>query len=111
MGHDAGPIRQQDQGVDTSDGDSVNAEGKGRLGFLTIREGGFATFTIACQPDRTCGSGLLAFDWGVETFATMATADGVQSPIANPRVLGQSERAAKLPCAHAVAPSGPEGSL
>jgi putative transposase len=55
----------------------------------------YASITIACTPERACGSGLLTFDWGVETFATLATADGVQSSIANPRFLGQSAAALK----------------
>jgi len=63
---------------------------------ITHRHGKwYASITIACQPERTCGSGLLAFDWGVETFATLATADGVQAVIANPRFLGQSAAALK----------------
>jgi putative transposase len=63
---------------------------------ITHRHGKwYASITIACQPEQPCGSGLLALDWGVETFATIATMDGEQAPIATPSVLGQSEAALK----------------
>jgi putative transposase len=36
----------------------------------------YASITLACRPQRACGSASLAFDWGIETFATIATDDG-----------------------------------
>ncbi|MBX7220069.1 MAG: transposase [Blastocatellia bacterium] len=45
----------------------------------------YASVTVACQPHRPCGTQGMAFDWGVETFATLALADGTYGEIPNPR--------------------------
>jgi putative transposase len=59
---------------------------------ITHRHGQwYASVTIACQPERPSGTAILAFDWGVETFAALARADGHSAPVANPRFLQQSE--------------------
>jgi putative transposase len=59
---------------------------------LTHRHGKwYASVTVACQPARPAGTAILAFDWGVETYATLANADGHSVPVANPRFLQQSE--------------------
>lgn len=50
----------------------------------------YASITIACQPERTRGMARIAFDWGVETFATIASTDREPVRIASPRLLGQS---------------------
>jgi putative transposase len=55
----------------------------------------YASITIACHPTRTPGEGMLAFDWGIETFATMAVNDEQQALLDNPRFLQQSEAALK----------------
>jgi len=55
----------------------------------------YASITVACQPERTNGVASLAFDWGVETFATIASTDSEPASIANPRLLGQSEEQLK----------------
>jgi putative transposase len=52
----------------------------------------YASIVIACIPQRNAGDALLAFDWGIETFASMASTAGVPQTIANPRWLGSSER-------------------
>jgi putative transposase len=51
----------------------------------------YASVVLACEPERTCGEGTLAFDWGIETFATIANAGGPSQTLANPRWLGRSE--------------------
>lgn len=53
----------------------------------------YASIVLSCQPERAHGSETSAFDWGVETFATIASLDSDPVPIANPRFLGQSEAA------------------
>jgi putative transposase len=59
---------------------------------ITHRHGQwYASITIACQPERPAGTVTLAFDWGIETYATLANADGHSTPVANPRFLQQSE--------------------
>jgi putative transposase len=42
------------------------------------RKGGkwFATFSVVREADRKPGSDIVAFDWGIETFATLAVNDG-----------------------------------
>jgi putative transposase len=63
---------------------------------ITHRHGKwYASSTIACHPQRTPGEGMLAFDWGIETFATMAANDELQVPLENPRFFKQSEAALK----------------
>ena len=51
----------------------------------------YASIGVACHPERLHGVDTIAFDWGVETFATIARTDSEPVAIANPRVLGQSE--------------------
>jgi putative transposase len=55
----------------------------------------YASIVLACEPQRPCGEVTLAFDWGVETFATIATAEDAPQTIANPRWLGRSEASLK----------------
>lgn len=63
---------------------------------ITYRHGKwYASITLACQPQRACGSASLAFDWGIETFATIATDDGGLQSIENPRFLRQNEETLK----------------
>ena len=66
-------------------------------------EGGFATFTISCQPERPGGTAILGVDWGIETYAILAEADSACAPVANPRFLQRSEdtlKAAYRECDH-----------
>ena len=66
---------------------------------ITYRHGRwYASIVLACQPARARGVETIAFDWGVETFATIASIESEPVPIANPRFLGQS--AAKLTAAY-----------
>ena len=51
----------------------------------------YASIVLACQPERSRGVETIAFDWGVETFATIASTDSEPVPVVNPRFLGQSE--------------------
>jgi len=51
----------------------------------------YASIVRACQPERSPGVETIAFDWGVETFATIARTERAPAPIASPRFLGQSE--------------------
>src|SRR5262249_17436958 len=51
----------------------------------------YASIVLGCEPKRTCGEATLAFDWGIETFATIATEGEEAQTIANPRWLGRSE--------------------
>jgi putative transposase len=55
----------------------------------------YASITLACQPQRACGAASLAFDWGIETFATIATDDNCLHSVENPRFLRQSEETLK----------------
>jgi putative transposase len=45
----------------------------------------YASVTLECKPGRETGNEAVAFDWGVETFATLAKSDGSTEPILNPR--------------------------
>lgn len=45
----------------------------------------YTSLTIACEPTRTGGSAAVGLDWGVTTFATLATEDGAFAEVANPR--------------------------
>jgi putative transposase len=48
---------------------------------ITHRHGKwYASITIACHPKRTSGEDLLAFDWGIEIFATRAAEGELQPP-------------------------------
>jgi putative transposase len=59
---------------------------------ITHRHGKWYAFIIiACRPSRMSGEGMLAFDWGIETFATIGAKDVLQPPLDNPRFLTQSE--------------------
>jgi putative transposase len=58
----------------------------------------YASIVLECQPERSRGVDTIAFDWGVETFATIASVDSEPVEIPNPRFLGQSE--AKLKTAY-----------
>jgi putative transposase len=58
----------------------------------------YASMVLECQPERSRGVDTIAFDWGVETFATIASVDSEPVEIPNPRFLGQSE--AKLKTAY-----------
>ena len=55
----------------------------------------YASIVLACEPTRPCGEATLAFDWGIETFATIASAGEESQTIANPRCLGRSEETLK----------------
>ena len=47
----------------------------------------YASIVLACRLERTGGTEPVAFDWGIETFATIATEDSVPQHIENPRLL------------------------
>jgi putative transposase len=49
----------------------------------------YASVTIACVPSG--GAEALGLDWGIATYATLATAEGTIEPIMNPRWLGKSQ--------------------
>jgi len=51
----------------------------------------YASVVLACHPVRSHGTATMAFDWGVETFATLASLEETPQPVANPRFLGASE--------------------
>jgi putative transposase len=55
----------------------------------------YASVVLACQPERARGVETIAFDWGVETFATIASIESEPAPVTNPRFLGQSETTLK----------------
>ncbi|WP_338036075.1 transposase [Halorhodospira abdelmalekii] len=46
----------------------------------------YASITLNCEPVRQCGEKMGGLDWGLETFATVATAHGTET-IDNPRHL------------------------
>jgi putative transposase len=50
----------------------------------------YACVTIACVPPRKHGHDVVALDWGVESFATVAVMDGGVTTVANPRWLHNS---------------------
>jgi putative transposase len=45
----------------------------------------YASVTLDCEPQRETGRTAIGFDWGTETFATIAHTDGTYEPVANPR--------------------------
>jgi putative transposase len=58
---------------------------------ITYRHGAwYVSITLACQSVRTGGEACMAFDWGIETFATIVAEDGSQQRIENPRFLSRS---------------------
>ncbi len=58
----------------------------------------YASIVLVCQPERFHGVDTIAFDWGVETFATIASTDRHPASMAHPRFLAQS--AARLKAAY-----------
>lgn len=60
----------------------------------------YASFSIACDPQRKRGVGAVGIDWGIETFATIAHENMTFSEISNPRFARQTK--AKLDEAHRV---------
>jgi putative transposase len=77
---------------------------------ITHRHGKwYASITIACQPERPAGTGILAFDWGVETYATLVEAEGPMRPVANLRFLQQPE--GRLKAAYRARDRKTHGSL
>jgi putative transposase len=55
----------------------------------------YASIVVACQPVRNGGAEPVAFDWGIETFATIATGEGTTQRIENPRLFSRSEERLK----------------
>ena len=55
----------------------------------------YASIVLMCQPERSHGVETIAFDWGVETFATIASTESEPVPVATPHVLGRSETTLK----------------
>jgi putative transposase len=55
----------------------------------------YLSLTVECNPTRESGKKAMSFDWGVETFATVATSDGRFDEIQNPRFLRKSLRKLK----------------
>lgn len=51
----------------------------------------YASIVLGCEPKRACGEATLAFDWGIETFATLAVDGEGGRTIPSPRWLGRSE--------------------
>lgn len=51
----------------------------------------YASIVLACEPERACGAKTLAFDWGIETFASVATPGAAPQTIDNPRWLKRNE--------------------
>ena len=47
----------------------------------------YASVTIDCEPKRASGKKAIGIDWGLETFATLADANGQCTAIANPRFI------------------------
>lgn len=47
----------------------------------------YASLTIACVPQRKHGNQKIGMDWGVETFATLASEGGLFVDIENPRFM------------------------
>src|SRR5262249_13549231 len=44
----------------------------------------YASVTMLCNPERSCGGGVAGLHWGVEKMATLATPDGETKEIKNP---------------------------
>jgi putative transposase len=51
----------------------------------------YASITLACQPERSGGADALGLDWGINTYATIAHADGAIERVENPRWLQTSQ--------------------
>ena len=66
--------------------------------YMDITTKWYASIVIACTPQRGAGEATVAFDWGVETFATIASEGEAPQTIANPRWLKRS--AARLKAAY-----------
>jgi len=63
---------------------------------ITYRHGKwYASIVLACHPERTRGEASLAFDWGIETFATVVADDGSPQRLENPRFLSRDEEGLK----------------
>lgn len=70
----------------------VGVRGRGRLPGtpktcdLTKQSGKwYASVVLECEPDREHGEGACAFDWGIDTFLTIATDTGRRIDVENPR--------------------------
>ncbi len=53
----------------------------------------YASITLLCLPGRETTGQAAGLDWGVSTFATVATAEGGVAQIQNPRLLRSAEGA------------------
>lgn len=64
-----------------------------------IRKAGkwYASVSMICEPKRKAGRSAIGLDWGVETFATIASDSGGYGSIENPRNLAKAK--AKLTAA------------
>ncbi len=104
--------------IDTSHAKKVTKKQKTRGGFVRIsgvgkiqirgmsRNGGtpktmevlkkgedwFISVTYKCNPERNSGTHTLAFDWGIETFLTLANESEEISTFENPRFLRSSSK-------------------
>ena len=60
-----------------------------------VQEGGrwYASITLLCFPGRETTGQAAGLDWGVSTFATVATTEGGVAQIQNPRLLRSAEGA------------------
>lgn len=89
-----GKLRLQGVGV-------VKARGQARQGGvikaceLLHRDGAWVlSLTVECETiERRSGTAACGLDWGVETFAALAMADGRERSIANPRRVAKAARA------------------
>ena len=53
------------------------------------------SLTVACEPERQCGTEAVGLDWGVATFATLVSDKGTIVEVDNPRFLERAERKLK----------------
>jgi len=70
----------------------ARAKGEPKTCDIVYRHGEwYASIVLTCKPKRSCGEATVAFDWGIETFATIACEGHEAQTLANPRWLKRSE--------------------
>lgn len=77
-----GPVRRR--------GDARTAGAPKTCAMVSRHGKWYASIVLACQPERPHGVDTRAFDWGVETFATIASTASEPVLVAHPRFLAQS---------------------
>lgn len=83
---------------------AARAAGEPKICEILHRNGKwYASVTLNCEPTRVSGSGVMAFDWGLEQFATVVDGAYQTHTEPNPRFMDKTQRAELKTLQQAVA--------